>query len=99
MPEEQKVADNDQYRRAARLTFLFLVVYLSVQYFYSVQPQTLSYTAFKEQVTTGQIKKISIKNESISGQLSSPAAGTTDHPATFKVILPPVEDPGFIPLL
>ena len=99
MPEEQKVADNDQYRRATRLTFLFLVIYLAVQHFYSVQPQTLSYTAFKEQVATGQIKKISIKNETISGEFSSPAAGTTDHPATFKVILPPVDDLGFMPLL
>jgi cell division protease FtsH len=99
MADEPKATDNDQFQRATRLTFLFLVIYLAVQYFYSVQPQRLSYTAFKEQVATGQIKKISIKNETISGEFFSPAAGTSDQPATFKVILPPVDDPGFIPLL
>ncbi|MEZ0151283.1 MAG: ATP-dependent zinc metalloprotease FtsH, partial [Candidatus Reddybacter sp.] len=99
MADEQKATDNDQYRRAIRLTFLFLVIYLAVQHFYSVQPQRLSYTAFKEQVATGQIKKINIKNETIRGEFSSPAAGTTDQPATFEVILPPVDDLDFMPLL
>ena len=99
MADEPKTTDNDQYQRATRLTFLFLVIYLVVQHFYAVQPQRLTYTAFKEQVATGQIKKVSIKNETISGEFFSPAAGTTDQPATFKVIIPPVDDPGFMPLM
>ena len=99
MADEKTTTDNDQYQRATRLTFLFLVIYLAVQHFYAVQPENLSYTAFKEQVATGQIKKVSIKNETINGEFSSPAAGTTGQSATFKVIIPPVDDPGFMPLL
>ena len=99
MADAPKTTDSDQYQRATRLTFLFLVIYLAVQHFYAVQPQQLSYTAFKEQVATGQIKKVSIKNETISGEFSSPAAGTTNQSATFKVIIPPVDDPAFMSLL
>jgi cell division protease FtsH len=99
MADAPKTHDSDQYQRATRLTFLFLVIYLIVQHFYAVQPQKLSYTAFKEQVATGQIKKISIKNDTISGELLSPAAGTTDQPASFKVIIPPVDDTDLMPLL
>ncbi|MBQ0721379.1 MAG: ATP-dependent zinc metalloprotease FtsH [Gammaproteobacteria bacterium] len=99
MPDEKKASDSEQYRRATRLTFLFLIVYLAVQHFYSVQPQSLSYTAFKEQVATGLIKKISIKNETITGEFSSSTAGTSDQSSIFKVILPPIDDPGFMPLL
>lgn len=99
MPEIKKSNENDQYSRVTRLALLFIVIYAAIQHFSSVQPKALSYTVFKERVSAGVVKKIIIRNETISGEFTSPSSGTTDQTATFKVILPPVEDPGFLPLL
>jgi cell division protease FtsH len=99
MPDNKKDNDHELYTRATRLTLLFIIIYGITQYFSAFQPQSLSYTAFKNQVSTGAVKKVTIKNETIAGEFASPASGTTDQPATFKVIVPPVEDPGLIPLL
>ncbi len=96
MPENKTPGKDELYKRITRLTVIFIVVYSIAQYFTAFQPSSLSYTAFKEQVSAGAVKKVSIKNETITGEFSSPAAGQA---ATFEVILPPIEDPGLILLL
>ena len=84
MADEKTATDNDQYQRATRLTFLFLVIYLAVQHFYAVQPENLSYTAFKEQVATGQIKKVSIKNETSMVNSPPPQRARPASPPPLK---------------
>lgn len=98
-PEPNKPDNQELYRRATRLTLLFLIIYATTQYFTAFQPSALSYSAFKARVSAGAVKKVSIKNETITGELSSPASGDGNQSAAFKVILPPIDDPGLIPLL
>lgn len=100
MKSNEKTGNQEVYRRATRLTLLFIIVYGLAQYFTSLQPQVLSYTVFKQEVAAGKIKKITIRKETISGDFSSPGAEAIPGQSTlFKVILPPVEDPGLLPLL
>ena len=95
----EKIDQEVLFRRITRLTFIFIALYAIAQFFTNFQPQQLTYTAFKEQIASGAIVKITIKNEFITGEFSSPTMGTTDQSANFKVILPPLDDPGLIPLL
>ncbi|RLA38701.1 MAG: cell division protein FtsH, partial [Gammaproteobacteria bacterium] len=99
MPEIKKDDNNELYRRVTRLTILFIIFYAISQYFSAFQPQSLSYTAFKERVSSGAVKKITIKNETITGELVTPSTGTAGQSSTFEVILPPVDDPQLMPLL
>lgn len=88
----------DIYHRAIRLTFLFLLIYGLIQYFNYRAPQTLSYSTFKAQVSQGVIKKITIKNETITGE-RAPGATAGEKTDTFKVTLPPIPDANLMPLL
>lgn len=86
------------YRQAVHLALLFAIVYAVTQYLSHVEPQGLSYSTFKEKVTSGAVKKITIKSETITGEFVAGAAGANQANA-FEVILPPVDDPQLIPLL
>ncbi len=81
-------------KRAIRFTLFFLLIYTAIQYFEQSSPELLSYSEFKNRVVAGQIKEITIQNETISGQLSS-----GDEASRFKVVIPSIEDADLMPLL
>ena len=86
--------------RSIRLALLLIIIYGLMQYFAALQPESMSYTVFKAEVAAGNIKKIVIKRETISGELISGRSGATpEQPVIFKVILPPIEDTELMPLL
>ncbi len=100
MKGDNKTDNRDLYRRATRLTLFFIVIYSLTQYFTSIQPQLLSYTTFKHEISAGKINRVTIQRETISGDFASPPGPTTPGQSTaFKVVLPPVEDPTLLPLL
>jgi cell division protease FtsH len=92
----------------------FLIVYLYSAY--TQQPQdreTLSYTAFKEQVRNGNVAEVTIQGQSVRGTYVSSsgdssekqAAGSDSEkpaessPQYFATTLPSVQDPDLLPLL
>ena len=97
MPENERPNNEDLYRRATRLVLLFIGIYALAQYLNLAQPEGLSYTAFKDAVAAGKINKITVKHETITGSFTS-SAGSGKGPS-FKVILPPFEDPALMALL
>lgn len=97
MPDQEKPGNEDTYRRAGRLVLLFIGIYALAHYLNLAQPEGLSYTAFKEAVAAGKIDNITVKHETITGNFSSGA--TSGKEPSFKVILPPFEDPELMPLL
>ena len=97
MPDKENPSKEETYRRATRLVLLFIGIYALAQYLNLAQPEGLSYTAFKEAVAAGNIEKITVKHETITGNFNS--GGAAGKELSFKVILPPFEDPALMPLL
>ena len=81
-------------KRAIRFTLFFLLIYTAIQYFEQSSPELLNYSEFKSRVVAGQIKEVTIQNETISGELS---AG--DKSSRYKVVIPSIEDADLMPLL
>jgi cell division protease FtsH len=81
-------------KRAIRFTLFFLLIYTAIQYFEQSSPELLSYSEFKNRVVAGQIKEVTIQNETISGELS---AG--DQNSRYKVVIPSIGDADLMPLL
>ncbi|MDF1643918.1 MAG: ATP-dependent zinc metalloprotease FtsH [Pseudomonadales bacterium] len=89
--------DNSQKeatKRAIRFTLFFLLIYTAIQYFEQSTPELLNYSEFKNRVVAGQIKEVTIQNETISGELSS-----GDKNSRYKVVIPSIGDTDLMPLL
>jgi cell division protease FtsH len=72
------------------------------------QEQSFSYTEFKEKVRADEVAHVTLQGDHVSGMLRKPEAGTTadkkkqagqPSPLHFVTTLPPVDDPGLMPLL
>lgn len=84
----------------------FVLALMFMQYLYNPaedQWQSLSYTEFKEKVKAKQVASITLQGDKISGKLRQPdALNIPDNKETslrFVTVLPPIDDPDFIPLL
>ncbi len=62
--------------------------------------QPVSYTLFKAGTRRGNVKQVTLSEESWSGPCSTawPSPGT-GRPASFRTSLPPLDDPELLPLL
>ncbi|HET6725024.1 MAG TPA: ATP-dependent zinc metalloprotease FtsH [Gammaproteobacteria bacterium] len=60
------------------------------------QTQTLSYTAFKQQVKDGKVTAVVIEGQQVRGELK---AGKQQQPAIFTTTLPPISNPNLMNLL
>ncbi|MEA2115738.1 MAG: ATP-dependent metallopeptidase FtsH/Yme1/Tma family protein, partial [Thermodesulfobacteriota bacterium] len=67
------------------------------------QPQTLSYTEFKDKIRADKVAMVTLQGDQVSGSLQkidkSEATGETNIPLHFVTTLPPVNDPELISLL
>jgi cell division protease FtsH len=69
----------------------------------SQQPQTLSYTAFKNKVRANEVEQVTLQGDQVSGNLrqdkTEAAPDGQQAPNRFVTTLPPVDDPELIALL
>ncbi|MBV1916413.1 MAG: ATP-dependent zinc metalloprotease FtsH [Pseudomonadales bacterium] len=94
MADSEDNRQREATKRAIRFTLIFLLIYTGIQYFEQSSPELLSYSEFKNRVVAGQIKEITIQNETITGGLSS-----GDKASRYKVVIPSIEDADLMPLL
>ncbi len=110
-PEDQKPANTPPAGIPNQYSFLWLsaAIFLAMLWLQdSGQPrlQELAYSDFKAAVSQDQIARVTLKNETITGEFTSTgsAARSSDtasgtSPTAFRTIRPPMEDPELLTLL
>jgi cell division protease FtsH len=85
-----------------RNLFLWIVIALLLVFLFNLfqgqsqraNTQTLTYTAFQQQVADGQIKKVTVQGDEISGDYATGAHFTTTTPANDPSLWPMLKDHG-----
>ncbi len=77
---------------------IILIAYLAFQFFFPSGPagKELSYTDFKQKVQAGQVEKVTIKGDQVTGTLKT---GKKNTEKTFRTVLPPYSDQSLSELL
>ena len=98
---------NPEPQRLAWWRYLawFLVLVIFSYYFLNTETreqQTLSYSEFKISVAEDQVAWVRLQGDQVAGEFRQPRMASTEGGASstrFVTTLPPVQDPGLIPLL
>ncbi|WP_349431376.1 ATP-dependent zinc metalloprotease FtsH [Methylomarinum sp. Ch1-1] len=97
-----------QPRPAGWRSLVWLLVILGFYWYWanyteSQQPQSLSYSEFKQKVRAGEIDSVTFHGDSLSGRLRKRETGTavesTKKSFRFETTIPPIDDPKLISLL
>lgn len=75
---------------------MFFAAYSIFSGFLGEKTPEISYTKFKEAITSSQVESISFKGDQIYGIYSD---GSVDKPKKFHTVIPPTLDPELLPLL
>ncbi|HET7587018.1 MAG TPA: ATP-dependent metallopeptidase FtsH/Yme1/Tma family protein, partial [Gammaproteobacteria bacterium] len=101
-PSGGQKPDPQQYQPSWTRWLLWLVISAVVVgvWFYAGQnrqqpTQELSYTAFKQQVRSGDVQSVTIEGQHVRGELKA----AKNKPAVFTTTLPPISDPQLMQLL
>ena len=78
-----------------RWWLLLLSTYFLFVYFQDQQNTPISYSQFKQQVKSGQVKEVVIQGDKVNGVYKQ----SEDKSAEFIVFIPAIDDSGLIPLL
>ncbi len=110
-PEKKNIVDKSPQWLRLLLFFIFWIV-VSIgytTYMAGKKSEEIAYSEFKEKVTAGDVAKIQVKGQKITGQYAAQeketSAETTgeehqrQEPAVFSTVLPGFEDPELMPLL
>ena len=85
------------------LVAIIVVGYLALDLFEPEPTRTISYTAFREQLTAGNVREVVVQGERIEGELAEPAKhvvqGDTVDYTGFVTFLPPFGDEELFALL
>ncbi len=96
------------WRYISWIIVISLFVYFYAGQLFRDQIKTqLTYSQFKEKIRDGEVAKVTLQGERIIGTLRSPTVGIdavedrsrSQRVQKFSSTLPPVDDPGLIPLL
>ncbi|MBP7530147.1 MAG: ATP-dependent zinc metalloprotease FtsH [Syntrophorhabdaceae bacterium] len=73
------------------LLFVFLLLFVLQQYFFSVQRETISYSTFKQRLVAGNVSKVTITPETITGTMKSEGKAPGREFIAIRV-----DDPGLV---
>ena len=111
MEQSKKNSSLEKIQRPSffRIIFLALLIWLVINYFFNTYAErdqiNLSYSRFKELVTSGKIKEVTFKGDDINGSfkdkylVTENAGKDSTYYDSFKTTKPPVEDAHLLSLL
>ncbi len=108
-PPDKKKKYTDKFPQWLRL-LLFIVLWIVISIGYTTfmagkKRENISYSEFKEKVAAGEVAKIQVKGQKVTGQYVEDEVETTSEtddqlqPPAFTTVIPPFEDPELISLL
>ncbi len=89
-----------RWARILNLLLLAFVIFYAVQWISQSGAREISYNAFKERVTSGEVDEVTIEGHQVRGVMK-PEDESDDAPAPdlFRTHIPEVGDTGIVPLL
>jgi cell division protease FtsH len=93
------------WRAFAWLAAIFAVFWFWSASYDETPPQTLTYTAFKQEVRAGDVERVTLRGDQVTGTLKMPPSAAAESsgkaltPKQFTTTLPPIDDPKLLELL
>jgi cell division protease FtsH len=89
-----------QWARVVHMLLLGFVVFYAIELLSQSGSQQMSYNEFKQKVTAGQVKEVTIEGHQVTGTLKSASgAGDTPGEQVFRTHVPEVGETGILELL